>query len=106
MGRHTTSAVIELEIHRAARPLGVRIPRPPPLLKHLHRTQFPEQAVNGALLGPFLGYVRVLRSARGTAVVHRSPTAFETLRTERGTDLAIDHLEVSILRGAPNQSTG
>src|SRR5881409_2829544 len=43
-----------LEIHRAARPLGVRIPRPPPLLKHLHRTQFPEQVVNGAPLGHFL----------------------------------------------------
>src|SRR5436309_2706107 len=39
---------------QAALPLGVRIPRPPPLLKHLHRTQFPEQVVNGAPLGHFL----------------------------------------------------
>src|SRR5215813_634780 len=29
-----------LEIHRAARPLGVRIPRPPPLLKHLGEPTF------------------------------------------------------------------
>ena len=36
----------ELEIHRAARPLGVRIPRPPPLLKHLQSAPFFEQVVN------------------------------------------------------------
>jgi len=41
----------ELEIHQAARPLGVRIPRPPPLLKHLQRTPFLEQVVKHALLG-------------------------------------------------------
>src|SRR5262245_65535383 len=35
MRRDTRQSENELEIHRAARPLGVRIPRPPPLLKHL-----------------------------------------------------------------------
>jgi len=34
--------------------------------------------------------------------VHRSPTTFETFRTERGTDLAIDQFEVAVLRGGWN----
>src|SRR5262252_10639945 len=37
MRRDTQGTENELEIHRPARALGVRIPRPPPLLTHLHR---------------------------------------------------------------------
>jgi hypothetical protein len=45
----------ELEIHHRVSGIGVRIPGPPPLLKHLHSAPLFEQIMNPALLGYFLG---------------------------------------------------
>jgi hypothetical protein len=48
----------ELEIHHRVTGIGVRIPGPPPFLKHLRRPQFFEHVLRLCFAWPFLGYVR------------------------------------------------